>query len=116
MDCTEYKFDYWKRIVIKDIIGAEYRWYVNVEDVFQGVDINRCDDCLVEGYVSISIVFNMQDMSTHELDCTLQSMGLKKLNFTDLDLMGELITTESGFLCEHCNDILEEFDILDLSQ
>ena len=115
MNCTKYPFDYWKRIVIKDIIGTDYRFFANYKEVFQGVDLNRCDDCMVEGYVSVSIPFNMADMTTEELHCTLLSMGLKEMSFTDLELMSELITTEDGFLCEHCNEVLEEFDIIDLS-
>ena len=114
--CDKYEFDYWKRIVIKDIIGSDYRWFANYKDVFQGVDLYVCDDCMVEGFVSVSVPFNIADMSTDELKCTLLAMGLNELSFTDLELMGELITTESGFLCEHCNEILEEFDIMDLSE
>ena len=104
MTCKDYPFDYWKHIVVKNIIGTDYRYFTEYSKVFQGIDIDRCGECMVEGFISLSLPFRFDDMNEHELNCTLLSMGLKKIDYTELELMPELVATDSEFLCPHCSE------------
>ena len=110
MTCKDYPFDYWKHIVVKNIIGTEYRFYTEYSGLFQGIDVDRCDVCMVEGFISLSVPFRFDDMDKHELNCTLLGMGLRKINHVDVELMPELISHESGFMCDHCGEDVIQFE------
>ena len=108
--CEKYPFDYWKHIVVKNIIGTDYRFYTEYGELFQGIDIDRCGECMVEGFVSLSLPFRFDDIDSEELNCTLKAMGLKRIEHNDFELIPELIATESEFLCDHCNEDVIQLD------
>lgn len=108
-DCTQYPFDYWKHIVVKNIITPRYRWFTEFFDLFQAVEVVRCDRCMVEGYSNLSLPFKFDDMTSGELHCTLKRMGLKELEYTDIEIMPTIDELDDiGNYCEHCFEIVEE--------
>ena len=103
MECEQYDFDYNKHIVVKSIIGTEFRNFTSYSSLFQGVDIDQCEKCMVSGYSHLGVPFLFNDLMYDELKCTLIHMGLKFIEMNDLELMPELSENlDDELLCGHC--------------
>ena len=113
-ECDKYPFDYNKHIIIKTLMTPQYRHFAEFEGTFQGMEVQRCTKCMVEGYAKLSHPFYFKDLSTEVVKCTLLRMGLKEVTNATVNIMPKMFFEEGDFLCESCEDelIQEELDLL----
>ena len=110
MNCDDYPFDYNKHIFLKNIITPYYRSYVEFKGMIQGVSVNRCTNCMVEGYNSVTIPYIFEAISINEAKCTLHRMGLNELLLTDLKVMPKLNEDSGDFYCEACEEEITQIE------
>ena len=113
-NCDKYPFDYNKHIIIKTIITPAFRQYTEFEDMFQGISTCVCDKCFVTGFEGVSMPFKFEDLSQDEIRCTLNRMGLKKLDIADVDIMPQIMEHEGENLCLTCKEEVENEAMADL--
>ncbi len=112
MNCNKYKFDYAKHILIKNIISPLYKTYTEYDENFQGIKVERCHKCYVEGYVGLSIPFRINDLEVPEIKCTLFRMGLTEIPSKEVEIMNKLNELDGEYYCDWCQDeqIQEDID------
>ena len=92
INCNEYPFDYNKHILLKEILTPTFKFFIEDEKhgVFQGVELDRCENCLVSGYLSFSMPFRFDDISKEEIQCTLLRMGVLEIPINDMEINPKL--------------------------
>ena len=112
MECTEYKFDYWKHITLKQLIGVSCNQFAERDDQFTGLYIEHCVECYTESVVEYTVPFKMIDMSTEEVRCTLKRMGLYEMEFDDMEKLPyiEWVGSDEKMkpYCEYCYEKVNE--------
>ena len=110
VNCDKYPFDYNKHIIIKNILTSTYKHFVGLPEMslFQGIEIARCENCLVQGYPSFSMPFQFEEITFDEVHCTLIRMGLKEITMDEMDIMPILDITDDGVCCKECLEALED--------
>ena len=109
----KFPFDYSKHIIIKRIISPYYRHYTETADLFQGVSLCRCDQCMIQGQDSFSRPFKFDEVSTEEIDCILKRMGLVKIIYADVILLTEVQEVDGEHYCLECQENLDNLEVID---